>query len=74
MNAYRCEAEFDNGAKVEEKVVIVFAENIGQVRFIVVDILCKSTDDCVTHLEIKKIDIVNGDAFVVTDELKGGAK
>ncbi len=72
MKVFRCKAGFDNGATIEDKDLIVFAENIGYVYFIVNKILCKSYEDCVTSLTIEEIEVTHGDAFVIVDELKGG--
>lgn len=68
MNAYKCKAVLDNGSTVEDKTIIVFANDIGKVHFIVDDCLCKSNEDYVRELTITKIDIVCGDAFVIIEE------
>ena len=74
MKAFRCKATLDNGATIEDKDLIVFAENIGYVHFIVDKILCKTYEDVVTRLIIEEIEVAHGDAFVIVDELKGGTK
>ena len=74
MKAFRCKAKFDNGATIEDKNLIVFAENIDCVYFIVDKILCKSYEDIVAGLIIEETEVSYGDAFVIVDELKGSAE
>lgn len=74
VNVYKWYAEFDNGATIENKTGIVFANDVRDVGFIVNNILCKHNDDFVSSLKIERIDILSGDAFVITDEWKNGSK
>ena len=65
IGIYKWEAELDNGAVIRDKTGIVFAHNADCVPGIVKDILCKSNEDFVTNLKIKRIEIAHGDGFVI---------
>jgi hypothetical protein len=66
--AYKCYVEFDNGAKVEDKVVIVFANSEDDVSPTINKILCKYNDDYARILKIEKIEISIGDGFEIVNK------
>ena len=68
INAYKCYVEFDNGAMVTDKVVIVFAENDTSVPSVVDTILCKHNDDSILSLKVKKVNIELNEGFEIVDE------
>ena len=67
INAYKCYVEFDNGAIITDKVVIVFAENDTSVPSVVNTILCKHNDDSILSLNVKKVDIELNEGFEIVD-------
>ena len=66
-DAYNCLVEFDNGATVSNKVVIVFTENVSSIPSIIYDALCKHSDESIRSMKVNKIDIEN-DAFIIIDK------
>jgi len=72
LDIYKCHVEFDNGAVKEDKIVIAFASDIDYVPYIVSNMLCKTSEDYARTTKIEKINVGNGDAFVITDEYKNG--
>lgn len=62
---YKCKIEFDNGAVVKEKELIVFANDIEQVNSIIDKTVCKTGEDSVRVLSIAEIETYNGKAFVL---------
>ena len=65
--AYAWYAKFDNGATIEDKKGIVFAEDICAVPSILDKLLCKHNEDSLTEVKIEKIDISIGDGFIIED-------
>ena len=62
---YKCKIEFDNGAVVKERELIVFANDIEQVNSIIDKTVCKTGEDSVKVLSIVEIEAYNGKAFVL---------
>ena len=69
MKVFKCKVEVDNGATIEDKDVIVFAENTDRVKFLVDKLLCKTCEDYVKILSAAEADFSHEDAFVVVDGL-----
>ena len=62
---YKCKIEFDNGAVVKEKEMVVFANDIEQVNSIIDKAVCKTGEDSVKVLNIAEIEVYNGKTFVL---------
>ena len=65
LNMYKCYIEFDNGATITDRVVIVFAENEDHAKTIANNILCKHNDDSINSIKVEKFTIEIGDGFEI---------
>ena len=70
MKAYKVNLTFDDGAKVEDKTVIVFHEEESMIPIICDSLLCKTNEDYIrSYNHIAVIDVSDGDGFEITSSV-----